>query len=209
MTYTYTYTITIAIDAQGIQAITSSGQYVALSKLVTGVGNSPTVLWLAFSPLGQNTVTWTDACGIYVTTTPLKPANTLLVNAQTDGAALPDLLYSFARGQFTAGTQTGAGYGVADQTPDPHGAVYSFGLLQNATVNDTAASAPTNALSMLYGEEAWFVQQQTVSLYLAYACPNGTVISGIPPTALTITLSAAQPSASVAYNDANNTFFLV
>jgi hypothetical protein len=92
------YQLNIAIDAAGVQTIISAGQVVALSSPLPDGITTPTVLWVAFSPNEQNTVTWENSCGIYVTTAPLDPGSTLTVASQTDETAEPGWTYVFEDG---------------------------------------------------------------------------------------------------------------
>jgi hypothetical protein len=200
------YQIEVNIDQQGLQSIYGANQFVTLVK---SIGSTPSatmpVAWLAFQPLESNTVTWVENYSLYATTTVLQSGASIVMTSQTEGPAQVGWNYTFQNGALTgvAGGAQGS-FNLSNQMQGN----FNFGLAQQATVNNVTTFAPLNAVPVLYNEQASFTPQEEISIFLSAYSNNGSVISSIAGNALAITLSSAQPSATLGFNDSNNTFYL-
>ncbi|AGA27234.1 hypothetical protein [Singulisphaera acidiphila] len=201
------YQINISIDQGGLTQIYNANQYVTLVKSVqsnpVSSGNLP-VAWIAFQPLEVNEITWIENYFLYATTTVLQSGATISMTSQTNDAIQAGWLYTFAQGQFTGASGTGSTFNLSNQMPN---LPFSFGLAQQATVNSVKTFAPLNAVPVLYNEQASFTPQEQVSIFLSSYSNNGSVISQVASTALTVMLSSQNPTVNVGFNDSNNTFF--
>ncbi|WP_437962986.1 hypothetical protein WME76_48150 (plasmid) [Sorangium sp. So ce119] len=208
------YQVIIGIDSAGLHTIYRAGQAVTVIKCVGGQVMTPKsaatslpVAWLAFQPLQSNQVMWTETYYAYATTTALQAGAVIVMNSKTGSPAQPGWTYTFAQGQFTSASASGSDstFNVVNgQSND-----FSFGLAQQATVNNIATVAPVDAMPVLLGEEAYFSPSTTVLLFLSSCTQSGTVLVGSPSSALAIRLSSQSPTATVGFNDATNQFYLV
>jgi len=202
------YQLTIAIDSAGLSNIYNAHQYVTIVKSVVSNpladGNLP-IAWIAFQPLQTNLVSWMENYTIYATSTVLQSGATISQTSVTGAPVQTGWTYTFASGQF-AGAQGGAGstYNMSNQ----QNGMFSFGLSQQAMVNNVPVNAPLNAMPVLYNEGASFTPEETVSIFLSSSSNNGVVLSQVASNALTVTLTSQNPNASIGFNDTTNSFYL-
>ena len=202
------YQLNIAIDQNGLNNIYAAGQAVTLVKSVVSnplvSGNLP-IAWLNFQPLMQNQVTWIENYYIYATTTQLQAGATIKQSSVTTVPVQTGWDYTFKSGQFS-GAQGGATgtYNMDNQ----QGSGFSFGLAQQAVVNNVSTMAPLNAIPVLVNEGASFTPYETISVFLSASVDNGVVLSQVSSNALAVTLRSQNPSATIGFNDTNNTFYL-
>jgi len=216
-----TYGLSINIDAAGVLAINQSGQKVTVVKSVSyspssstaGKGNkpagddtSPPVVWLAFSPLETNDITWTEQYYIYATTTQITAGAQIQMTSATGGPVQEGWLYTFQNGVFDQGAQ---GTGTSYNTKNEGGGLFGMGLAQQATLNNAQTMAPLSVASVLNNEGASFTPSEKVSIYLSSVENNGSVTTRVTGDALTVTLKSASPSATIGFNDQTNTFYKV
>ena len=202
------YGLNISIDSTALQQIYAAGQAVTLVKSVVSnplsSGNLP-VAWVSFSPLQENAVTWQETYNIYGTTTVLSAGATIVQTSVTSTPVQTGWIYTFAQGFFT-GAQGGA-TGTYNMSNQQNGS-FSFGLSQQAMVNNVMVNAPLNAIPVLYNEGASFTPEETVSIFLSNSVNNGVVLSQVASNALAVTLTSQNATANIGYNDATNTFYL-
>jgi hypothetical protein len=202
------YQLSIGIDDAGLKAIYSANQSLTIVKSVVSNplpgGNLP-IAWVAFQPLEVNVVTWIENYNIYATTTQLQAGATIAQTSVTGAPVQTGWTYTFATGQFT-GAQ-GGGASTYNMTNQQNG-MFSFGLSQQAMVNNVPVNAPLNAIPVLNNESASFTPEETISIFLSNSANNGVVLSQVASNALTVTLSSQNPKASIGFNDSSNTFYL-
>jgi len=203
------YGLNISIDSTGLSRIYSSGQAVTIVKSVVSnpvsTGNLP-VAWISFQPLQENAVTWVENYNIYATTTLLSAGATIVQTSVTGTPVQTGWTYTFGQGQFTGAT---GGSTLTFNMSNQQQGSFNFGLSQQATVNNITINAPLNAIPVLYNEGATFTPQENVSIFLSNSVNNGVVLSQVASNALSVTLTSQNPTANIAFNDANNTFYLV
>lgn len=202
------YQLNISIDNTGLNHIYAAGQAITIVKSVianpVSSGNLP-IAWISFLPLEANSVTWIENYNIYATTTQLNAGATIVQTSVTGAPVQTGWTYTFAQGQF-AGAQGGSA--LTFNMNNQQGGMYSFGLSQQAVVNNVTVMAPLNAIPVLTNEMATFTPQETVSVFLSNSVNNGVVLSQVASNALSVTLSSQNPSANIGFNDSNNTFYL-
>ena len=206
------YQIYIDIDSKGLQKIYSAGQFVTLVKsgisdvMARDHNNSETqhVVWIAFQPLETNLVSWIENYYLYATTTVLRFGNTITMNSVTDVPVQTGWIYTFEQGHFKSNAGSGDTFNAENQMNE----FFSFGLAQQATVNNISTIAPLNAVTVLFNEEAIFSPQEQISIFLS-SCNNGSLINQVPGNALTVALTSQQPVATVGFNDVQDTFYLI
>ena len=201
------YQLQIEIDQAGVQNINSTGQSVTIVKSITSSlsgGNLP-VAWLTFSPLESNIVTWQENYGLYASTTQAQAGATIAMTSQSSGTVQAGWLYTFENGIFSGATGVGSTFNVDNQD---NAYSFSFGLSQQAIVNNVPVMAPLNCVPVPYNEDASFTPIESLSIFLSSYSNNGVVISQVAGNALAVTLTSQNPTAQIGFNDSNNTFFL-
>lgn len=200
-----TYTLNLAVDDQGLKQISESGQKVTVVKSV-GQGNS--VAWLLFEPLESNVITWEETYSVYASATNNQAGAT--IQTQSTKVASGGNTYTFENGSFSSGV---AGLGPTDYGVDNQDSavvidgspMITSGLYQGAVINGNNTAAPLNAVSVLFNETATFTPIETIKVFLSSYDNNGMVISSVAGDALTVTYTD-NTVASIAFNDATNTF---
>ncbi|WP_437588275.1 hypothetical protein [Sorangium sp. So ce1000] len=206
------YQIDISIDSAGLQAIYGAGQRVAVVKGVASLVDAArlaalppvTVGWLVFQPLQTNQITWTESYAVYASSSALPPGAVIDVGAWSP-AAEPGWIYTLEDGQISA-----AAGGVADAftAVNQMRNGFCFGLLQEAVVNGAPVCTPESALPVLYNESAVLAPSASAWIFLTSAASGGTVLYRVPDTALSLTLTSQSPTATVGFNDHDNTFYV-
>jgi hypothetical protein len=213
---TMSYSLTIKISQSSLQNIYNANQTVSICKVITSFvssadvtanaksGTTPTVVWLAFTPLENNTVNWDDTYSAYVTGTAIVTGNTIFINS-TKSATL-GFLYTFSGGAFTAAPYTAGQdtFNIANQQSN-----FNFGLAQKATINGTSLpSTPLNCIPVLYNQQAMFTPSEAVYIFLSTCSAGGTFIPILPSTALTVPLTSKKPSVTIGFDDTTNSFYI-
>lgn len=204
------HALNISIDDAGLNAIYGAGQSIALAKGASSIvdvqyahvtANRP-IAWLVFKPYQVNCVTWTECYAVYASSSPLIAGTPIVANA--NAAAQTGLVYVLKHGQFTV-----AGEGPSDvfTTENQVGNGLSFGLMQQATVNNVSVTTPLCAQPVLYNQSASMAPTTTLSIFLTSVSSGGTVLYSIPSTALTLTLTKQRPTAALSFNSTTNTFY--
>ncbi len=213
------FTINMEISSAGLTKIFRSRQFVALARSVDAFVQSNdekeskslsrghisgiTVPWLAFEPFMKNSITWTDNCGLYATTTLPAAGHVIVVNSQTN--AQPGQVFTFKDGSFSLSSTEGGSYYQAVNHQQNDG--LSFGLLAQGSVNGSSVTAPLNIQPMLLNECGLFAPTQTITIFLSNI---GDPVSMIPAISggLLVTLGSASATVKIGFNDQTNQFFL-
>jgi hypothetical protein len=77
----------------------------------------------------------------------------------------------------------------------------SFGLAQQALVDNILVDAPLNAGPAPLNESASFVPTENVSIFPANFAGNGSVLSQVSPNALLVSLRPQAPTAVIGFRD--------
>ena len=200
-----TYQLNFNIDDAGLQKINNAGQYLTIVKSATGSkpAHGDPVAWLAFAPMGTDLVSWTENDYLYSTQTLIESGATIIMSSTTPQPLQEGSLYTF-NSNYTFATTPNGSKGVFDLNNQAQDLV--FGLAQKAVVNQVSTLSPLNAISVLYGEQASFEPEETLSIFLSSYDNNGCVISQVASNALVVTLTSVNPTANIGFDDANNVF---
>lgn len=168
--------LTLHIAPDVLATVLDADLYVVIARQ-RKASTSPVLAWVAFSPLQQNVITWTEAYSLYASTTELKTGNTLMVQAlQAD--ALPGKVYPFDRhGSFTSpsGSVPAGQYGIANTYP--HAQAMTFGLAQTVVLSGNGQEAsPVTAASVLQDQTVTFVPPDGLLIFLTRAVEPGSVL---------------------------------
>ncbi|WP_437588276.1 hypothetical protein [Sorangium sp. So ce1000] len=203
------YQLNIAIDDNGLQTIYSSGLAVTLVKSVVAnplASGSLPIAWVQFQPLESNLVTWIENYYAYASTTIAKSGATIAMTSRAPTPLQTGWTYTFSTAQFTGTPGGPSGTYTVDNQMDGN---FSFGLAQQATVNNVPTLAPLNTQSVPYNMSATFTPQEEISIFLSSCVDNGAVMSQVADNALTVTLTSQNPTANIGFNDTDNSFYLV
>ncbi len=202
------YQINISISNAGLNTIYQNGLRVTLVKSVISdplqQGNLP-IAWVTFQPLQLNQISWQEQYTMYATTTILQAGATITMTSQTGAPIQAGWTYTFERAQFNGAD---GGNPTTYNLVNNQAGSFSFGLAQQAIVNNVPVVAPLNAVPVAYNMRASFTPIENLSLFLASYSNNGSVISQVASNALPVALSSQSPIANVGFNDRTNTFYL-
>ncbi|WP_315836899.1 hypothetical protein [Bradyrhizobium prioriisuperbiae] len=199
------YELTMRIDPQALRRIHEMDMGLTLVKsVVSSLPAHLPVAWVQFQPLEVNQVTWTEACSIYATETPLQPGETIV--QISEAPAQPGWVYIFNEGGLEGEP---ANLGEVCKVVNGRQGPFAFGLAQQATIGGNPMLAPLNAVTVPFNETVNFTPKETVSICLAPLTSNGVVLSRVPGNALTLSLTAQAPTAVIGFNDESNTFYLI
>lgn len=208
------FEIDLKIDDIGLQNIASTGQSVTVVQSVISSADGPPaplpVAWLAFMPLEQNTIKWDQSYFIYATTTLSQAGAQINLISQTQSPVQPGILNTLENGFFSSapGGIPPTSFDASNQ--ESGFPILGFGLAQQATMNNGVALplSPLNMVPVLFNEQVSFIAEVTLSIFLSTAQNNGTVLSSIASGALQFTLTSANPTISLGFDDTTNTFFV-
>ena len=188
------YRIHIQISDVGLDAIYTANQEVAL---VQGLQGQP-VVWSAFRPLLQNTVTWNDDYLVYGSAGgPFVPGTEVIEQANI--VATLGATYTISQGMFTSAATGSPGLYTVVNQQDPG---YGFGLAQDVVVNGKLMEGgPVSVTPIFLNAPTMFLPATAVFLFLTPVIKSGTVLAGLPPNTLDITLDPNQPVADVTFNN--------
>ncbi|MCJ8507385.1 hypothetical protein MUU53_05590 [Rhizobium lemnae] len=203
------YTLNIAFDQAGLQALSQAGQSVTIAKQSAG---GLQTAWITFQPQLNNIVTWTEQYSVYASTTNAQAGAQIITSSQA--TAIGGSSYNLnTAGYFDPGVPNvvaSTQYEINNGDPNlkiNNVAMVTGGLVQGATVNGAALSAPICAVGILFNQQAIFTPIETIQIYTSSYSNNGIVISQVAGNALTVTYTT-NSTASVAYNDQNNQFIM-
>lgn len=211
-----TYTLTLDIGSAGVQQLDSVEQCVAIvkapsqalaqtrSKAGPNVLPEP-VIWLAIAPFENITVTWQENYYIYASQTYPFPNGSIQVDSITDAVVSAGQLYQFANGIFS---QPGQGDPGWMEVLNGQGSNMNFGLAQLATIAGIGdVTSPLNIVPVGNNEKVGFQPQEAIQVFAYQQCNNGTVISFVMSSALSLQLSSLNPTASAYFSAGDSTFY--
>lgn len=198
-----TYSLNLTIDAASLQQILASGLQIVLAKQLGG--GAPNVVWQAFQPLLQSSVSWNGSSqGLYASQTPIQPGAQIVMTTSLP-AVEAGQAYTYANGSFLV---TGPGApGVVTVQNTSFGSV-TVGLTQNAVINGQGGSLnPQNAAQSNFQMNVYLTPGDTVQVWIGSE-PAGTVLAGAPGNATTVKFGGGTTSASLTYDAASGRFIV-
>ncbi|MFD8596002.1 hypothetical protein ACFV1L_13450 [Kitasatospora sp. NPDC059646] len=177
-----------ASDADYI--VKTLGQNVILAKAVTATGgdslaggNTTNVGWVSFAPMANNAVSWEEQYTLYASLTTIEEGHTISQDTPLGGNADMGVYYDFDGAAFTRNSTqkppSDTAYWVRNKSEGSVKKAYTFGLAQTSTMSAEGrddGSSPLCAVTLGPGEQASFVPEERVSVFLDKYQNNGTVI---------------------------------
>lgn len=201
------YELDITFDQAGLQALNAAGQSVTIVKQTAG---SKPVAWITFTPQLFNVITWNPVYSVYSSTTNAQAG--AIIQTSSKATAIGGSSYNLnTAGFFDSGVSGAVGptqYQIVNSDPDlkiGSTAMVTGGLLQGASVNGTAVTAPMCAVGILFNQTAVFTPIETILVFTSSYSNNGIVISQVAGTALAVSYTTNQ-KAAITYNDQQNQF---
>ncbi|NLR74231.1 hypothetical protein [Leeia aquatica] len=203
------YKLNIDFAATDLGTLLSAGENVVITKTVNGSAGS-SVAWVTFSPLEQNTVSWTDSYTLYASTSSVQNGATINMLSQAPGAETMQLpftnLASF--GAATPGlTLPVDTYGLVNQyLRQP---AMTFGLAQEANVSGTGLPAsPINAALVPMNHQATFQPLEIIQVFMQANIDSGMVLTEVYSNTIDLTFGAGVNEQTIVYSPAVGGFVL-
>jgi hypothetical protein len=187
-----TYTLTIQFDPNDLQTISLANELVTIVSDVSAIVTSaqpantinmmaiiPTsVVWQAFQPFENNTVTWSDSYQLYASQ--VLPAGGAIIQQQAQQTAVVTKILPYQINGIFGPPESGVSlpmnvFGVSNQYQSA--SYLAFGLSAAANVNGMSiASAPMNASAVPTNQDAQFSPTNNVQVFLQTGTANGMVL---------------------------------
>lgn len=202
-----TFTLNVEFNSADLAAIKAANEQVVILKTAQITNND--VVWVAFAPFAENTVSWEDDYAVYASNQSLEQGAVVQLSATQK--AKPELIYPFTAGAFGApkkapsiGPST---YEISNQDFDTPSLI--FGLAQAAQVNGTVTKySPLNAEVVLRGQQARFTPFDSISVLLMSKAEPGFVISEVFGTPIVLQFGGSQNAITIAYDGKKGVFVI-
>ncbi|HUR79484.1 MAG TPA: hypothetical protein VM733_01870 [Thermoanaerobaculia bacterium] len=193
------YSLLIKFDAAGLTSVIKSGQFVTVVHSATDPG-SPPVAWISFLPMEVNSVQWDSSFAVYQCHSPI-PTPIPVISPMS-----AHLGHTYTLG--TNGLFHGTTEGPSDVATIVNGTAQAMGvgLAVSFTMNGSLDQLEAiDVVTLQPGAQGAFAPGSIVSIFLTGSMKSGSVLSGVPASALSID-SSSHPFMSVSYDDATGTF---
>jgi hypothetical protein len=198
------YSLVIQISNAGLKTIQDASQQVALVK---ATASALPVVWVAFDPESDNTITWEENYFVYASTTHID-AGATIATMSTEPAQGGNT-YMFQGGDFPSykGGLPLTQYGVFNNDTRPQFKEITAGLAQVAQGVGEGQPTPLNATIVPFNETGLYTPIEKVQVFAEASMNNGLVLSQVDGSALLVDFTT-DPSQVIHYDDASNTFAL-
>lgn len=186
------FELTIQFTQRDTEIINRDGLMLGIAK-AAHFGTELITIWAGFQPFEKNIVTWKTTYGVYASTTAVQQDAMIEVLSQLYPAD-PDVVYPFENHVFgtTSGSAQPNNYAIENRDHE----TFTFGLLQEFSVNGQLLQNPVNALALLGRFRATFHPTEKILVFLHKQVTCGTLIA--PPTDGTLIVDmAAQPKQTI------------
>jgi hypothetical protein len=198
------FNLKLLIDTETLPIIRDSGQRITLAKPVNA-DTTPSVVWLSIDPFASTDVSWEEQYGIYASTTKVVDGATISKLSETGVGAQDGATYTFTsgavfNGPFPGGVPRGS-YGAQNDMPSSLYPVLTFGLTQDALVNQVAAKRkPLSATPVLATQFAEITPFTIVFVWLQAQFRSETIITRITGRNTKVRLGGGVNEATLKYN---------
>jgi hypothetical protein len=184
------------------------GSHIVLAKPTAGA--APNVAWQVFRPFEENTVTWEEQYGIYVSTAAVEHAALLTRLSRSDHPAIDKKRYkleddaAFGPPEDEAGGEEGSYYAENSYSELP---VLTFGLFQDAMVNGQLVQG--NALSaapVLLQHTAQMTPHTTVYAWVESNVKSNTIATRVTSPQTKIEFGGEVSEVSLSYDHKSGLF---
>lgn len=197
------YSLKFLIDQKDLVIIKGAQQRITIAKPVGG--GSPNVIWLTIDPFQSTDVAWTEEYGIYASTTQIMNGASISKLSES-GTAVDGAYYALTAATVFNGPFTGSGvlrgtYAAQNDVPHSEYPVLTFGLTQNALVNQKPVDRkPLSATPVLAGQFTQMTPFTTVYAWLQAQFTSETIITKITGKSAKVTLGGGITDLTLKYN---------
>jgi len=220
-----TYNLTVQFDVQDLNVILQASELVTIvygvSAVVTSATpallagahtNSPSFVWLAFSPLESNVVSWTDSYALYASST--VEQNGVVVRTSATTPAVSTTVVPFqANGAFGAPLSGAAlpadHYGIVNQYNPA--ATMTFGLcagtkpvVNGNPVNDTINTMSASIVPL--HQNVQLAASNSLQIFLQTGTSDGMTLPNSIANVAPISFNPGRPNITVRYNSSAGRF---
>lgn len=177
------YRLQLLIDNDVLPIIKGAGQRITLAKPVSS--GSPNVIWLSIDPFSSTEVSWEEQYGIYASTTAIQQGAEITKLSETDFPAQDGAYYALNwaavfNGPFPGEKVPRGSFGAQNDVPFNQYPSLTFGLTQNALINQKAADRkPISATPVLATQFAAMTPFTNVYIWLQSTFASETIITTI------------------------------
>lgn len=206
------YDLELSIDTDSLRVLKAAQMKVVLAKPVNDPGAAPNAVWLVFDPFEQNSVQWREEYGLYASNTAIANRAMIQKMSQVKPPATDQASYSFNAdatftGPFTGGDTPKGTFAVGNNMPTSSYPSLTFGLMQNAVVNNIKAEfKPVNAATVPAGTTVSFTPLTTIWVWLQADLVSGTVLTSVVSKAYVATFGGSKSTISLAYDPSRGGF---
>lgn len=197
------FNVKFLIDNKDLEIVRAAGQRVTLAKPVDG--SSPNVVWLSIDPFGSTDVQWTEEYGVYASNTQIAEGAQITKLSETGVPALDGAYYTFTSGAVFNGPFPGkvpsGSFGAQNDMPSSSYPVLTFGLTQDALVNQKVAQRkPLSATPVLATQFAKMTPYTIVYAWLQSQFASETIITQITGKSTKIKLGGGVNEMTLKYD---------
>jgi hypothetical protein len=205
-----TFTLNTAFDQNSLNIFYQTGTNVVVAK-PSSSGGTPNVAWVVFRPLPANSMTWQEQYGIYASTSSIQNGATLIQMSATSFPAGSGQMYTLSpAGVFTGPTSGGAAntYTASNQYNNlPSPGYLTFGLYQNATVNNTSLIGnAVSAAPVMYQSTAVMTPYTTIYIWTQSQVQSNTVVTVVTSVTTQVTFGGTVSEVSLQYDPTTGGF---
>lgn len=173
-------------------------------------GESPTVAWQAFHPFEENTVTWEEQYGIYVSSTSITHGAQLTRMSSTHVPAMDQKMYTLeSDAVFSEPPQASTGKAGSFYAENKYGELQAltFGLFQDAVVNGKLVPGNAqSAASVPHANTATMTPHTTVFVWIESDVASNTVVTEVNSHQAEVTFGDGVFEKSLSYDDESGKF---
>ena len=204
------YELNLSFTDEQLQTISVTNTKVIVAKPTNG--GSPNVAWQTFDPLSDNTLTWEEKYGIYVTTSAVVNGAELTKLSSTGIPAAAGKLYTLQEaGSISApgaSTDTGTSYSLLNSYSKED--YMTVGLYQDATVNGTEiAGNAISAAGTMLASTAVMTPYTTLYVWLQSEVKSNTVVTTVTSPMTELKFGGSTIQISTAYDTDSGNFLPV
>ncbi len=200
------YTLNINFTSDQLDAIYNTGSNIIIAK--PSGGDSPNVAWQSFSPLQNNTLTWEEQYGIYVSNSSVEHGATLdQLSSTSIGAAMNKLYTLEASGVIDGPDNGGAANSFALLNSYDNQDYMTVGLFQDATVNGTQIMGnATSAAPTLLASTAIMTPYTTVYVWIQSQVESNSVVTTVTSPMTELVFGGGVNTLTVQYDSDSGQF---
>ncbi len=198
------FSVKFLIEPKDLEYIKAAQQRITLAKPVNS--DTPSVIWLSIDPFQSTDVQWTEQYGIYASTTQIAEGANITKLSETPFPAQDGAYYTLSaattfNGPFPGGGVARGSFGADNGVPNSAYPVLTFGLTQNAMINQRPAERkPLSATPVLATQFVNMTPYTIVYAWLQSQFTSETIITRITGKRAKITLGGSVNSVTLKYS---------